>query len=78
MFYLILEEKWTITEILQLEFRIKVVIEQIKLFPDLYPKSHKMPHLHKALIDKNNYIIYRVMEETIEILLFEGTKQKDF
>ena len=73
-----LEKEWTFREILQLEENINQVVNQIRFFPDLYPKSKKQPNLHKALIDKNNYFVYLVNLEKsrIEIINFRGTKQK--
>jgi hypothetical protein len=55
-----LEVEWTFREILQLEENIIQVTNQISLFPELYPKSETSKNLHKALVDKNNYLIYSV------------------
>jgi plasmid stabilization system protein ParE len=73
-----LEVEWTFREILQLEENIIQVTNQISLFPELYPKSETSKNLHKALVDKNNYLIYSVnyKKENIEIINFKGTKQK--
>jgi plasmid stabilization system protein ParE len=73
-----LEKEWTFREILQLEENINQVVNQIRFFPDLYPKSKKQPNLNKAIIDKNNYFVYQVNLEKsrIEIINFRGTKQK--
>lgn len=73
-----LEKDWTVKEILQLEEKINQVISQIILHPTLYPKSEKYKKLHKAIIDKNNYLVYRVNKQSksIEIINFRGTKQK--
>ncbi|MFV8351482.1 type II toxin-antitoxin system RelE/ParE family toxin [Flavobacterium sp. XS2P14] len=73
-----LEAEWTLREILQLEENINQVANQISLFPDLYPKSETYKNLHKAIIDKNNYLVYRVnyKNSSIEIINFKGTKQK--
>jgi plasmid stabilization system protein ParE len=73
-----LEAEWTFREILQLEENITQVTNQISLFPDLYPKSETYKHLYKALVDKNNYLIYGVnyKKARIEIINFRGTKQK--
>ena len=73
-----LEVEWTFREILQLEENIIQVTNQISLFPDLYPKSETYKNLHKALVDKNNYLVYRVNHKNscIEIINFRGTKQK--
>jgi plasmid stabilization system protein ParE len=73
-----LEVEWTFREILQLEENIIQVTNQISLFPELYPKSETSKNLHKALVDKNNYLIYSVnyKKGDIEIINFKGTKQK--
>ena len=73
-----LEAEWTFKEILQLEENIIQVTNQISLFPDLYPKSKTSKNLHKATVDKNNYLVYRVnyKKSSIEIINFRGTKQK--
>lgn len=73
-----LEAKWTFIEILQLEQNSNQVTNQISLFPDLYPKSETYKNLHKAIVDKNNYLVYRVnyKKSSIEIINFRGTKQK--
>lgn len=73
-----LEQFWSIKEILQLEENIKQVISLIILYPELFPKSETYPFLHKAIIDKNNYLVYRINPQMrrIEIVNFRGTKQK--
>lgn len=72
-----LQENWTINEILRLEERILQVTRQIIVYPTLYPKSIKYKKLHKAIIDKNNYLVYRLNKKanSIEIINFRGTKQ---
>ena len=73
-----LEVEWTFREILQLEENIIQVTNQISLFPELYPKSETSKNLHKALVDKNNYLIYSInyKKGDVEIINFKGTKQK--
>ena len=73
-----LEKFWSIKEILQLEENIEQVTNLIILYPELFPKSEMHPLLHKAIIDKNNYLVYRINTrlERIEIINYKGTKQK--
>lgn len=73
-----LEEEWTEREIQKLEENIKDFLRRIVLFPELYPTSTKLRKVHKGLVDKNNYMVYRVHQEKdlIEIINFRGTKQK--
>jgi len=75
---LYLEQFWSIKEILQLEENIKQVTSLIILYPELFPKSESYPLLHKAIIDKNNYLVCRINTKMrrIEIVNFRGTKQK--
>jgi plasmid stabilization system protein ParE len=73
-----LEKEWTVKEILQLEKNINQVIHQIGLNPELYPKSEKNKQLRKIVVDKNNYLVYKLNKKskTLEIINFRGTKQK--
>ncbi len=72
-----LELNWTNKEILNLEQKLNQVLQQISIFPHLFPKSDIYKNLHKAIIDKNNYLVYRINEvsNSIEIINFRGTKQ---
>ena len=72
-----LEEHWTSKEILSLEMKLEALLKQISLQPQLFPGTGKIPYTHKALVDKNNYIIYRrhLSHNIIEIINFRGTKQ---
>lgn len=54
-----LEECWSINEILNLEEAIKRVLIQISLNPELFPTAENYNDCRKALVDKNNYLIYR-------------------
>ncbi|MFH6965508.1 type II toxin-antitoxin system RelE/ParE family toxin [Flavobacterium sp. FlaQc-28] len=73
-----LEAKWTAKEILNLENKIQQVINQINLNPDQFPKSEKNKSLYKAIVDKNNYLVYSIDKKSniITIINFRGTKQK--
>jgi len=73
-----LEKNWTEKEILNLENNINELIERISKYPKIYPASLKYKNVRKGLVDKNNYIIYRIkpQKKTIEIINFRGIKQK--
>ena len=73
-----LEENWTAKEILNLERKIMEFTERISKYPKICPSSGKYPNLRKGLVDKNNYIIYRVRarKKVVEIINFGGSKQK--
>ena len=73
-----LETKWTEKEILKLQENINHIIGHITFNPDLFPKSETNKNLHKAIVDKNNYLVYRMNNENgfVEIINFTCTKQK--
>lgn len=73
-----LEENWTQKEILNLEGKITELTERISKYPKICPSTGKYPNVRKGLVDRNNYIIYRIRprKRTIEIINFRGTKQK--
>jgi len=73
-----LEEEWTSKEIIQLETNVNHLLEQIKSYPKICPMTGQYKNVHKGLVDKNNYIIYRVKprKQVIEIVNFRGTKQR--
>lgn len=56
-----LEDKWTAREFLNLEKNLESFLERISKYPRIYPKtSVHNKNLHKGLVDRNNYIVYRV------------------
>jgi hypothetical protein len=57
---------------------IKRVLFQISLNPELFPTSETYKDLRKALVDKNNYLVYRhnANKQLIESINFRGTKQR--
>jgi len=73
-----LQEEWSAKEIRVLEKLIISLIERISKYPKICPPSGKSPNIRKGLVDKNNYIVYRIRprKKTIEIINFRGTKQK--
>ncbi|MFN3639916.1 MAG: type II toxin-antitoxin system RelE/ParE family toxin [Flavobacterium sp.] len=73
-----LEKEWSEREILKLEEKINQVIHQISKNPRLFPSSNTYKSLHKAIIDKNNYLVYKIdtNSNSIQIINFRGTKQK--
>lgn len=72
-----LEEEWTAKEVLQLEKNIDGFIERISRYPNIYPASKTKQKLRKGLVDKNNYIVFRLFTNPrrIVIINFRGTRQ---
>lgn len=73
-----LEDAWTVKEILNLERNLQDLLNRISKYPEICPPTGEFKNLHKGLVDRNNYIIYRIQseKELIEIINFRGTKQK--
>lgn len=73
-----LEEEWTAKEILNLEQNIINLLNRVSKYPKICPPTAQFKNVRKGLIDKNNYIIYRIYpkEKQIEIINFRSTKQK--
>ena len=73
-----LEEEWTSKEILALQQNIQDLLNRISKYPKICPPTGRFKNVHKGLVDKNNYIIYRIQPKNlaIEIINFRGTKQK--
>ncbi|MDP5091838.1 MAG: type II toxin-antitoxin system RelE/ParE family toxin [Polaribacter sp.] len=73
-----LENNWTIIEILNLEENLKNLLSRISKYPKICTATSAHKNLYKGLVDKNNYIIYRIhpKKAIIEIINFRGTKQK--
>ncbi|WP_026810985.1 type II toxin-antitoxin system RelE/ParE family toxin [Arenibacter latericius] len=73
-----LEEEWTVKEIHNLEQNLQDFLIRISKYPKIYPETANYKNLHKGLVDKNNYIIYRIQPQKgqIEIINFRGTRQE--
>jgi plasmid stabilization system protein ParE len=73
-----LEKNWTVIEILNLEQNLQSLLSRISKYPQICPQTEKFKNVYKGLVDKNNYIVYRLQpeKELIEIINFRGTKQK--
>lgn len=73
-----LREEWSAKEILALEKKILALMGRISKYPKICPASGKYPNVRKGLVDRNNYIVYRIRprKRTIEIINFRGTKQR--
>jgi plasmid stabilization system protein ParE len=73
-----LEKEWTQQEILNFEQRLKKLLDNISVNPKMCPSTGKDSNLRKGLIDKNNYIIYRIKPRKgeIGIVNLRGTRQK--
>jgi len=72
-----LEEEWTSNEIIILRKNLEQVLKIISIYPEIFPTTKHISDLRKALVDKNNYLVYRLNSEKqrIEIINFRGTQQ---
>ena len=55
--------------------KVDEVVNQIQLFPLMFPGSIKYPSVHKAVISKHTSLIYQVSQQEITILFFWDNRQ---
>jgi len=74
-----LEDAWSASEINLLEENLTDLLKRIREHPEICPATSHFKGVRKGLVDKNNYIIYRIHSDRnlIEIINFRGTKQND-
>lgn len=74
-----LEKYWSTSEIISLEKNLIYLLNRISKYPEICPATSHLKDVRKGLIDRNNYIIYRInsRSNSIEIINFRGTKQND-
>lgn len=70
-----LEENWTKKELIRFANAVDNTVEIISRHPEIYPVSNKKKNTRKAVVDKNNTIYYRIVQDAIQILSVFGTKQ---
>ena len=73
-----LEQEWTSKEILKLYAAISTTVKTILSNPLSFPRSSSVFEVHKAVVDKNNFIAYEVLENIneVRILAFQSTKKR--
>lgn len=70
-----LEDNRTEKELIQLANTVDNTVEIISRHPEIFPVSNEKKKTRKAVIDKNNTIYYRVLQDSIQVLSVFGTKQ---
>lgn len=73
-----LEAKWAKKEINNLQSKIIKNLELISLNPYSFSQLTKVLFARKMVVDKNNYLVYEVVESSkeIRILDFGSTRKK--
>lgn len=73
-----LEEEWSVAEILMLEQNLRDLLTRISIYSKIYPETGMHKKVYKGLVDKNNYLVYRILpsKKQIEIINFRGMKQE--
>jgi plasmid stabilization system protein ParE len=70
-----LQENWTEKELIQFANAVDNTVEIISRHPEIYPVSSNKRKIRRAVVDKNNTLYYRVVQNSIQILSVFGTKQ---
>lgn len=68
-------EEWSEREVENFLKELKSFEDRIELFPKLYPASEKHPNMRKAVITKQQSVIYKVLESTIQIVTIIDNRQ---
>jgi len=66
-----LEENWTKKEILNLENTLNTLLSHISAEPLMYRSSLLASELRRALVDKNNYLVYQIDSSSNEIRIID-------
>ena len=70
-----LAEKWSLLVLDNFLDLYQAKINVIAIYPSRYPIIHQHSKLRKAVLTKHNIILYREMEEHIEIVSIFDTRQ---
>ncbi|MAO63508.1 MAG: hypothetical protein CL666_00765 [Balneola sp.] len=68
-------EEWSKKEVESFLKELKSFEDRIELFPKLYPASQKRSNMRKAVITKQQSVIYQVLESTIQIVTILDNRQ---
>jgi plasmid stabilization system protein ParE len=60
-----LEANWTEKELIQFANAVDNTVEVISRHPEIFPVSSKKEKIRKAVVDKNNTLYYRVVQDSV-------------
>ncbi|MCK4923071.1 MAG: type II toxin-antitoxin system RelE/ParE family toxin [Bacteroidales bacterium] len=63
-------EKWTIKETEDFESKVESLLKKLKTHKWLCPPSHKQENLRKCVISPQTSLVYRINDDTIELVAF--------
>ncbi|MFV1883837.1 MAG: type II toxin-antitoxin system RelE/ParE family toxin [Balneola sp.] len=70
-------EEWSEKEVFKFFEKLKKFEHRVQQFPLLYPASLKHPELRKAVISKNQSVIYEVDDDSIRIITILDHRQQE-
>ena len=74
---LFLQDKYSVNTALAFLDKTEKIVEQITVFPLSFPVLEKNPRLHRAVINKNTSLLYRINQYEIELLFFQDNRMND-
>ncbi|HEX9825950.1 MAG TPA: type II toxin-antitoxin system RelE/ParE family toxin [Flavobacteriaceae bacterium] len=73
-----LKNNWTEKELRKFSAKLDHTIELISKSPEIFSDSYEKKGIRKAVVEKNNNLYYRIIENSIEIVsLFSNRKNPD-
>jgi plasmid stabilization system protein ParE len=63
-------ERWTIKEAEDFESKVESLIKKLKTLKHICPASYKQTQLRRCVITHQTSLVYRIRENTIEIVAF--------
>ena len=73
-----LENNWSEKELRNFSAKLDHTIELISKTPEMFPESFIKAGIRKAVVEKHNYLYYRIIGNTIEIVsLYSNRKNPE-
>lgn len=70
-----LEENWTSREIQKFALLLDLQLNRLKIYPNLFPKSHRYKKIRKSVLSRQVSMYYRVVNQEIQIISLFDNRQ---
>ena len=70
-----LEENWTSREIQKFALLLDLQLNRLKIYPNLFPESHRYKKIRKSVLTRQVSMYYRVVNLEIQIISLFDNRQ---
>ncbi len=70
-----LEENWTSREIQKFALLLDLQLNRLKIYPNLFPESHRYKKIRKSVLTRQVSMYYRVVNQEIQIISLFDNRQ---